>query len=238
MFPSSKALVIGSPLFLLWLAHAKSLPLGYTLRSWLLLRSLVKQARQNNLSPAPLFGTLSQEHRCLVDDMDYNQHMNNSSYNKMLDFSRIEVLYSIFSRAMLEPDQDVFCHNAGVVTLFKKEIPPFQKYTIEARVYTWNEKWLFLEHRFVYKRASPQNPGEEELIVACAALSKMVFKRRSGKTILPADVLRICGHDLTDPAIEQQRKQHWDIASHALVLDRVYSTQHSAPWLPARPAKI
>ncbi|CAO3591901.1 unnamed protein product [Absidia cylindrospora] len=219
------ALILGAPSLLLWAAHAKSLPLGYTLRSWLLLRSLVKKARQKGLQPDPLFTILSQEHRCHFDDMDYNQHMNNSSYNKMLDFSRIQVLYTIFSRVMMEPNHGVYAHNGGVTTLFKKEIPPFQKYTMQSRIYTWSEKWLFLEHRFVY---TSEVGGVDTEIVACAALSKIVFKRASGKTVPPSHVLELCLHDLTDPAIEQRRAKNWRVAENILSLDTLFSDSHDS----------
>jgi hypothetical protein len=33
------------------LTHLKSLPLAYTVRSWLLLRGLIKRAKQRNLEP-------------------------------------------------------------------------------------------------------------------------------------------------------------------------------------------
>ncbi|KAI8092694.1 uncharacterized protein BX664DRAFT_327916 [Halteromyces radiatus] len=219
---ATSTLILGLPPLLLWAAHAKSLPLSYTLRSWLLLRSLIKRAQQNKFQPDPLFSILSQDHRCLFDDMDYNQHMNNSSYNKMLDFSRIQVLYTIFSRVMMEPNHGVYAHNAGVVTLFKKEIPPFQKYKMQSRVFTWSEKWLFLEHRFVFTQA------DNTLVVASAALSKIVFKRASGKTVTPAHVLTLCLHDLNDPLVEERRARNWKIAQNLLSLDTIFSDNHDA----------
>lgn len=53
--PSSIAKTVsvaaGVPALLLVLGHLKSLPLAYTLRSWWLLRSLVKRAKQLKLEP-------------------------------------------------------------------------------------------------------------------------------------------------------------------------------------------
>jgi hypothetical protein len=45
------ALVAVIPIGLLITTHLKSLPFAYTVRSWFLLRALVKRARQNNLKP-------------------------------------------------------------------------------------------------------------------------------------------------------------------------------------------
>ncbi|KAG0173971.1 hypothetical protein DFQ30_006450 [Apophysomyces sp. BC1015] len=202
-------LVVGIPSLLVTLAHLKSLPLAYTFRSWLLLKYLVKRAKLNQLNPDRKFrGFL--DHRCFWDDIDYNQHMNNS---------RIYLLYTILPRVMMEPDYHIFAHNAGVLTLFKKEMPPLQRYTIQSRVWTWNHKWLWLQHRFVFTK-------DKEEVIACAAVSKIVFKRASGKTISPPHVLELCGHHLS-AADEDRRAKNWDIAQHILELDVLFQNPES-----------
>ncbi|KAI8138042.1 hypothetical protein BJV82DRAFT_632389 [Fennellomyces sp. T-0311] len=213
--------VIGIPTFLLLLTHMKSLPLAYTFRSWWLLRAVIKRAKANKLKPEPLFTVVSENHRCLYDDIDYNQHMNNSMYNKNLDFARIHTLYTLFPRIMMEPDHHIFCHNGGVYTMFKKEIPPMSNYTIETRIWTWNEKWMWLQHRFVL-------PSDE---IACAAVSKLVFKKTSGKTVPPVEVLQLCGHEL-DADIEERRKKNWEIAGKLLDADKLFKDPYS--WTDQR----
>lgn len=46
---------------------------------------------------------------------------------------------------------------------------------------------------------------DDEIVVACVALSKLVFKERSGKTVPPATVLKICGHGVGDEERERRR---------------------------------
>ncbi|KAG2221636.1 hypothetical protein INT45_001161 [Circinella minor] len=199
---------IGVPAFLLLLTHMKSLPLAYTVRSWLLLRKVIKRAKANKLEPESLFTVVSEDHRCLYDDIDYNQHMNNGMYNKNLDFGRIHILYTILPRVMMEPNHHLFCHNAGVMCVFKKEIPPLSNYTVQTRVWTWNQKWLWLQHRFVLPNGD----------IACYAVSKLVFKKTSGRTVPPSDIFELCGHEL-DAGVEERRKHNWDIAGNLLELD-------------------
>ncbi|GAA5808575.1 hypothetical protein MFLAVUS_001966 [Mucor flavus] len=67
--------VVSLPTLLVGLAHINSLPFAYTLKSWWLLRSLVERAKKSNLDPEDLFTIVSQDQRCLWDDIDYNQHM-------------------------------------------------------------------------------------------------------------------------------------------------------------------
>ncbi|KAI9316355.1 hypothetical protein BX666DRAFT_1858973 [Dichotomocladium elegans] len=190
---------IGIPTALILLGHVKSWPLVYTLRSWWLLRSLVKQANVRNLEPRELFAVVSQSHRCLYDDIDYNQHMVCLTFNKILDFGRIQLLYTIIPRVMMEPGHNIFCHNAGVLTLFrKKEIRPLSTYAMQTRVWTWDDKWLWLQHRFVLPDGG----------VAAMAVSKVVFKRVSGKTVPPAQVLELCGHQLDCPTIQERRSRN------------------------------
>lgn len=144
-----------------------------------------------------------------------------SMYNKILDFSRIHILYTIFPRVMMEPDHHIFGHSGGVVTLFRKEILPFSKYKVQTRIYTWNEKWLFLQHRFI-----TQGENNQE-IVACFAFSKIVFKKMSGRTVPPKDVLQLCGHEFNE-AVEERRATNWETASHILKLDKIRTDPY--PW--------
>lgn len=53
MLSSAKSVsaAIGVPALIIVLSHVKSWPLSYTLRSWWLLRSLVKEANERGLEP-------------------------------------------------------------------------------------------------------------------------------------------------------------------------------------------
>ncbi|KAI9279870.1 HotDog domain-containing protein [Sporodiniella umbellata] len=215
----SKAIILAAvPIGILALSHIKSFPLVYTFRSWLTVRSVIKKTKKNKLRPEPLFTTISQDHRCYLDDIDYNQHMNNGMYNKMLDFSRIELLYSIFPKVCIVQDLHIFGHTGGVVTLFRKEIPPFAKYRVQGRLYAWNNKWFVIQHRFVL----------DDGTVACYALSKIVFKKLSGKSIPPEQILEICGHNVNDKEIIERNAHNWETAQHILCLDK--ATEDPYPW--------
>jgi hypothetical protein len=118
----------------------------------------------------------------------------------------------------MEPNHHIFGHNGGVITLFRKEIPPLAQYKVQSRIWTWNEKWLFLQHRFIL----------EDDTVACLAISKIVFKKVSGKTVLPKEVLELCGHSFNDPSIEKRRAHNWETAENVLKLDKI--RQDPYPW--------
>jgi hypothetical protein len=121
---------------------------------------------------------------------------------------------------MMEPNHHIFGHNGGVVTLFRKEIVPFAKYQVQSRIWTWNDKWIFLQHRFIFK-------GEKnEDVIACFAFSKIVFKKLSGRTVPPKEVFELCGHELND-AVEERRGYNWETASSILNLDKIRTDPYS-----------
>lgn len=119
----------------------------------------------------------------------------------------------------MEPNHNIFAHNAGVFTLFRKEIPPLQPYTIETRIWTWNEKWLLLQHRFIIVTSDNKEH------VCCLATSKIVFKLTSGKTVPPAEIFLICGHadTINDREIEKRRRRNWENAKHLLTMQHDWS---------------
>ncbi|KAJ3793658.1 hypothetical protein GGU11DRAFT_691372 [Lentinula aff. detonsa] len=80
------------------------------------------------------------------DDSDFNMHMSNSSYPKVLDFARTKASLELFPQ---------FLRVGGHVALssthfqFIQEIPLFAKYQILTSIGAWDEKWCYLIFRFV-----------------------------------------------------------------------------------------
>ncbi|KAF9970892.1 hypothetical protein BGZ73_006259 [Actinomortierella ambigua] len=129
-----------------YLLNFKSLPGVYNLRS---VRFFI---RHRNLKE-PLTGLLEPHKyhsRVWFDDMDLNIHLSNSSYNKMLDYARIELCCRLFPGWQSRHHFDM--RLAQTVCFFKAEVPKFSKYTITSRVFTWDDKWIWFSHRFSIKR--------------------------------------------------------------------------------------
>ncbi|KAJ3729497.1 hypothetical protein C8R42DRAFT_167126 [Lentinula raphanica] len=80
------------------------------------------------------------------DDSDFNMHMSNSSYPKVLDFARTKASLELFPQ---------FLRVGGHVALssthfhFLKEIPLLSRYEIITSIGAWDEKWCYLIFRFV-----------------------------------------------------------------------------------------
>ncbi|KAJ4479345.1 hypothetical protein J3R30DRAFT_3702596 [Lentinula aciculospora] len=89
--------------------------------------------------------------RVSVDESDFNMHMSNSSYPKVLDFTRTKMATHLFPH---------FLRAGGVVPIasthfhFVREIPMLAKYEVRAGIGAWDEKWFYVVGRFVTNRKS------------------------------------------------------------------------------------
>ncbi|KAG0367621.1 hypothetical protein BC939DRAFT_460592 [Gamsiella multidivaricata] len=149
-------------LALIALMHLKSLPGVYTLRSL----SYFIKARSQTEPSIGLLEASKYHSRVWFDDMDLNIHLNNSSYNKMMDFARIDLCTRLFPGWQVTHKFDMCL--AQTVLFFKAEVPRFSKYTITSRVFTWDDKWIWMQHRFSIKRKA--RPVRKTLEVIDAAL--------------------------------------------------------------------
>ena len=86
--------------------------------------------------------------RCLPTDLDINVHMTNSRYHSFTDIARIDLV--IRSGAMKRLRAAGLYPVLGSATMrFRRSIKPFEKFTVTARVLTWDERWIYIEHRFL-----------------------------------------------------------------------------------------
>ncbi|KAI7876416.1 hypothetical protein K492DRAFT_210353 [Lichtheimia hyalospora FSU 10163] len=199
---STSTLITVPALALAWL-YADSLPFAYTTRIYSQVYDLKRRLIANNNKVIPIFSTVAVKHRCWFDDIDYNLHMNNTMYNRWLDQGRVPAVCLLLGDIAINPQKyNAYYSNAGVVTLYRREIRVLTPYTMQSRLLAWDEKWIFHQHRFVL----------DDGTVACLALTKSVFKEKSRKTIPPAKLLAMAGHNVTDPEIEARRKRNYEEA--------------------------
>ncbi|RHZ88821.1 hypothetical protein Glove_21g252 [Diversispora epigaea] len=102
-----------------------------------------------------------------------------------INWARIDFLVLLFPEAFKE----YFAFAAsGVSVYFKKEIPRFSTYKIQTKLLTWNGKWIFLIHRFITEsknNSDNTNNNKNNINVHTVGISKLVFKEKNGKTIIP-----------------------------------------------------
>mmetsp|Transcript_22441 Transcript_22441/g.39701 ORF Transcript_22441/g.39701 Transcript_22441/m.39701 type:complete len:271 (-) Transcript_22441:54-866(-) len=88
------------------------------------------------------------EHMPLMFDIDYMYHLNNAKYNRKIEFARTQFMLDSGMYHVLKALK--FKGGLGCVAVrFRRELKPFQRFTIRTRLAGWGEKSLYLEHRIV-----------------------------------------------------------------------------------------
>ncbi|KAJ4490727.1 hypothetical protein J3R30DRAFT_3424595 [Lentinula aciculospora] len=88
-----------------------------------------------------------------LDESDFNMHMSNSSYPKVLDCARMKAAMELFPQ---------FLRVGGIIPLasthfhFIRELPVFAKYELRLSIGAWDEKWFYVVGRFVTQNKTSQ----------------------------------------------------------------------------------
>jgi acyl-CoA thioesterase FadM len=113
-------------------------------------------------------------------DLDLNRHVTNGRYFTLADIGRMDfVLRSGAYRVALR--------NRAVPIVgdtwgkFRRELKVFESFEIHTRMLGWDEKWSFMEHRFVSKGR-----------VIGVVIMRGLFRAAKG-TVAPAEIVRELG---------------------------------------------
>jgi len=144
--------------------------------------TLINQPRVNLLDTTTI--TL----RVWPNDLDPNIHVNNGRYLTLADLGR---MHWFFRAGLYEVarKQQAFPVVGDAIAKFRRELRLFEKFSIESRLIGWDQKWGFLEHRFV----------RESRVVGVVAI-RGVFKGRNGP-VEPAVFLAELARDQVSPAL-------------------------------------
>ena len=121
-------------------------------------------------------------------DLDLNRHVTNGRYFTLADVGRMDyVLRSGAFRVALR-------HKAVPIVgdvwgKFRRELRLFERFEIHTRMLGWDEKWSFMEHRFV-----------KDGRVLGVVLMRGLFRAPKG-TVAPSEFVRELGLDEQSPAL-------------------------------------
>jgi acyl-CoA thioesterase FadM len=86
--------------------------------------------------------------RVWPNDLDINRHVNNGRYLTLADLGRLDwfVRTGTLDYARRQQAWPIV---GDAIAKFRRDLKAFQRFTLESRMLGWDEKWAFLEHRFV-----------------------------------------------------------------------------------------
>jgi len=114
--------------------------------------------------------------RCLPTDLDMNIHMTNSRYASFMDLSRVELMIRNGGWARIRAAKLYPVLGSSSIR-FRRPIRPFQKFDVTARVVSWDDRWIYMEHKLVMAGG--------ELAALCVV--KTTFLSKEGR--VPTDKL-------------------------------------------------
>ena len=148
---------------------------------WVLITSFFRPKIQSILEDSVL--TL----RVLPNDLDFNMHMNNGRYFTIMDLGRFDLTLRTGLMQIMLKQKSVPILGAGQIR-YRLPLMPFQKYELHTKIAAWDDKWAYIEQRFIIA------DGPKKDAVAAIALVKGSFYDQKNKKTVPTDeVLKMAG---------------------------------------------
>lgn len=118
----------------------------------------------------------------LPNDLDLNMHMNNGRYPTIMDLGRLDLTMRMgLLRLMLK--QKSVPVLSSIKMRFRIPLHLWQGYTLQTRVLCWDDRWVYMEQRFII------NKGDKAGAVAAIGLVKGSFYSRKTRTTVPTQEL-------------------------------------------------
>ena len=158
-------------------------------------------AKRDEPAIIPAQGTSVATHRVWPHQIDYNLHMNNAKYLNMLEGGRWKLFRDNgwFKHLF---DKRINLVVASLEITFIRELNLFTKYEIHTKLLTWDEKYIYFEHRLMVKDK-----------LCGHALVKMAGVRK-GKRALTPEICEAVGVDYSI-AEPQEAVAHWSAMTQA-----------------------
>lgn len=86
--------------------------------------------------------------RCWPHDLDLNFHMNNGRYLTLMDLGRLQLIFRL--GLLKDVVKNFWMPVLGEAHIrFRRPLNPFQAFELHTRIVSWDEKWVFIEQKFM-----------------------------------------------------------------------------------------
>ncbi len=149
----------------------------------------VRVLAQNGFAPeSDILDPVALRMIALPSDCDFNFHVNNARYLRLMDIGRLAVVTRSGLLGSMFRNQWGAVVGAAEIE-FLRELPFLSRFTLESRVVGWDAKWFYFEQRFLRR-------GE------LAAVGRVQVVVRDGRKSVPtAEVIADLGPIRTSPAL-------------------------------------
>ncbi|WII73459.1 thioesterase family protein [Bdellovibrio sp. 22V] len=124
-------------------------------------------------------------------DLDVLRHMNNGVYLSLQDLARVDYMIRAGAAEVIEKN-GWYPVVASETIRFRRSLKLFQSFELCTRLLSWDEKYLYLEHKFVSK-------GE----VIALGMIRARFLSKKGGLVAPQDLLKALNLQLSAPSFPE-----------------------------------
>lgn len=157
---------------------------------WFLFRFLIARYIQKAVPTHSILDWVTASYRVHLWDIDANLHMNNVKYLKYLERGRVE--HMIATPWMNETfDKGLRALIANTEISYVRELKPFQRFNVETRISSWDDKYVYFEQLFTYKRT----------VFTAAVIRMAIVNVRTGKRESPVQVMQDTFGGLQAPSL-------------------------------------
>lgn len=141
------------------------------------------------------FGVSRLRFRVWPLDLDTNLHLNNGRYLTIADLGRADLLLqSGLARAVFR--EGLLPMLSGGAIRYRRELKPFQSFTLESRILCWRGTSFVMEHRFVTDGADGATTT-----AAVALVRGGLYAKRERKFVPAARLMEMAGYAGPSPGI-------------------------------------
>lgn len=146
----------------------------------------------------PPFGVSRLKFRVWPLDLDTNLHLNNGRYLTIADLGRADLLLrSGLWRAVLK--EGLLPMLSGTAIRYRRELRPFQAFTLESRIVCWRGTAFVMDHRFVTR-----GPDGEPQTAAIALVRGGLYAKKQRQFVEAARIFALAGYAGPAPAIDPE----------------------------------
>ena len=146
----------------------------------------------------PPFGVSRLKFRVWPLDLDINLHLNNGRYLTIADLGRTDLLTQTgLWKAVLK--EGLLPMLSGSAIRYRRELKPFQAFTLESRIVCWRATTFVMEHRFV-----TTNAEGEATTAAIALVRGGLYSKKNRQFVPAARLVEMAGYFGPSPEFEPE----------------------------------
>jgi len=129
-------------------------------------------------------------------DLDANMHMNNGRYLSIMDLGRLDLMVRLGMMKTVLKNRWMPVLSAATIR-YRLPLDPFQRFRLETKIVWWDEKWFYMEQRFVIVGGN-----RNEAVAAIAFVKGSFYDRKQKQTVPTSQLVDMMG--LTDTDTPEQ----------------------------------